>query len=315
MTTTPDIDVLYERFCSALPTDVQPLARSLAFELKLVPTPSVPWSAVFKHAVTLQAPRLLAEGISAESPAIERAVLAHMLAVIEAFGTDRIADQQVDDKPELHRVLSFVRTARDEALSAIGGDDAMRMARAADLETRAAIASERTILGRGEPVDFLTYEATSAGKQAVGIPASVALAKSARLGSAQLDIVRSTLMGIWLGLQFQDDVADWEDDIAHGGAWAVVLARQARFENKTHGAPNLKHLVLSSGVLAEMLALSASRFYSAVAGAESLGAGRLAEWLRARAAEVFDFCEKERRNPGYLWRMKRLAPWASEVLG
>jgi hypothetical protein len=312
-----DIDALYERFCVALPPELRGFGRSLAFELKLAPEPSIPWSSVFKHRVTLQAPGLLYEDTAAfEAGALEKAVFAHMLAVIEAFGTDRIADQQVADAPELRRVLALIRGARDEALSGIGGPTAVLMAHDADRVTRDSIARERNLLARGDGVDFATYEAVSAGKQSVGLPASVVLAQTAGFGPEKLETVNSTLMGVWLGLQFQDDVVDWEDDVTHGGAWAVVLARQCEPSTATAAtAEELKRSVFSTGVLAKMLGLSAERFHAALAGAEALGADRLAEWLRARSAEALDFCENERKSPGYLRRMKQLAPWAAEVLG
>lgn len=311
-----DIDSLYDVFCAALPPESRAVALALAYELKLAPAPDLPWSAVFKHEVTLGAPALIAENMhGAESRATERAVLAHMLAVIEAFGTDRIADEQVAGSPELAEVLRLARTARDAALFEIGGADAKRMAEQADRQTREAIATERLLLARGEPVDFGTYESVSAGKQAVGLPASLVLARTAALHGPKLETVRETLMGIWLGLQFQDDVADWEDDVTRGGAWAVLLARRVLPAALNPSAfPNLRELVLSSGVLASMLGLSAGRFRTALAGAESLGAERLSAWLRARSAEALDLCEKEGRSPGYFGRLKALAPWAAEVL-
>lgn len=317
MPTVTNIDVLYDDFCAALPTELRGLARSLAFELKLAPEPGIPWSAVFKHRVTLQAPGVLFEGTSGLEPrALERAILAHMLAVIEAFGTDRIADRQVHDAPELQRVLARARAARDQALSEIGGSAAVRMAQDADERTRNAISTERELLGRGESVDFETYETVSAGKQSVGLPASIALAQSAHFGAAQLEAVDATLMGIWLGLQFHDDVVDWQDDMTHGGAWAVVLARRSEPSSAAPASSDaLERSVLSSGVLAKMLGLSAGRFQSALTGAESLGAAQLTEWLRKRSAEALDFCEHERDSPGYLRRMTKLAPWAAEILG
>jgi hypothetical protein len=316
MPTIADIDALYASFCAAVPEEMRELARSLAFELRLTPAPGIPWSGVFKHRVTLQAPCLLFERTAGLEPwALERATLAHMLAVIEAFGTDRIADRQIAGTPELSRVLALARAARDEALLGIGGASAVQMAQDADRGTRDAIAKERDLLGSSEGVDFETYEAVSGGKQSVGLPASMVLARAAGFDPPQLEAVSSTLMGVWLGLQFLDDVVDWEDDVTHGGAWAVVLSRRSEPSVPPTTNPDaLKQHVLSSGVLAKMLALSAQRFDSALAGAESLGAEGLAEWLRARSAESLAFCEHERKSPGYLRRLKQLSPWAAEVL-
>jgi hypothetical protein len=316
MTNDVDIDALYESFCKSVPAALAETARTLAFKLKLVPSPDIPWSAAFKHPITLGAPALFAEAMPGIDPrTVERAVLAHMLAVVEAFGTDRIADQQIVAEPSLHHLLELIRSARDEALSSIGGEGTSAIARQADRQTVEAIATERRLLVAGEPVSLETYERVSAGKQAVGLPGTVVLAEAAGWGKAQSEAVRSTLMGVWLGLQFQDDVIDWEDDTTRGGAWAVLLALRS---NRGASAPveldGLRRLVLSSGTLADMLRLALGKFQVARAGAEWLGAGQLAEWLRAREVEALDYCAQENRSPGYVLRLKKLSPWAMEVL-
>src|SRR5438552_3283199 len=58
-----DIDELYEAFCGALPTATRMLARDLPHALGLAPTVGIPWSQVFKHEITLNAPALLTEGM------------------------------------------------------------------------------------------------------------------------------------------------------------------------------------------------------------------------------------------------------------
>jgi hypothetical protein len=314
MTNDVDIDALYDSFCASVPEALAETARTLAFRLKLVPSEDIPWSAVFKHRVTLRAPMLFAEAMPGiDSRTVEHAVLAHMLAVIEAFGTDRIADQQTADDPALRSVLELARRARDAALIRVGGQDAAAMGRRADRRTLESIATERGLLSRGEPVSLETYERVSAGKQAVGVPATVVLAEAAGWGEAKLETVRSTLMGVWLGLQFQDDVVDWEDDTARGGAWAVLLALQwTAGASRELGA--LRKLVLGSGALVDMLQLAAGQFQIARSGAEWLGAAELAEWLRGREAEALDYCAREERSPGYVLRLMKLSPWAAEVL-
>jgi hypothetical protein len=316
MAPNTDIDALYESFCSGVPQEARDVARTLAFRLKLVPAPGIPWSEVFQHRVTLQAPALLAEGMpeaGVESKA--RAVLAHMLAVIEAFGTDRIMDRQTEDEPVLRDVLGFAREARNSALSALVGPEAVRAAERADKETLTAIATERSVLLQGEAVDFGAYERISAGKQAVGLPASLALAEAAGWDGPRRDSVRTTLMGVWLGLQFQDDVMDWEDDVTRGGAWAVSLARNtsgATFDGAD--LSGLRERVLPSGVLAEMLRLAFERFRTARVESEKLGAHELSVWLREREAQALDAHSLEVKSPGYFLRLRKLAPWAKEVL-
>ena len=312
-----DIDALYESFCNQVPASMREVAFRLAFTLRLVPSADIPWSAAFKNVVTLQAPWLCVDPVSdALADSVERAVLAHMLAIIEAFGTDRIADEQVTDTPELRNVLALMREARDEALKGLGGSDAVRIAREADEQTRTAIAREREMLLRGDPVSLDKYEHVSAGKQAVGLPGSLALAAAVDWSAERKATLRSTLLGVWLGLQFQDDVVDWEDDATRGGAWAVVLAHH-RVGTSARGVENreaLRRVVHSSGVLADMLGLALEQYRAALSGAERLGAERLAAWLRERVAEVAEYHEKEHTHPGYLWRLKKLAPWSAEVL-
>src|SRR4051794_8258470 len=95
-----DIDALYAAFCDQLPGDVRSAGETLARDLGLAPRSDIAWSAVFKHEVTLQAPGFFAEAMpEVKRPLVEAAVLAHMLSVIEAFGSDRIADRQAEDTP------------------------------------------------------------------------------------------------------------------------------------------------------------------------------------------------------------------------
>lgn len=309
-----DIDALYESFCDKLPQSVRSTGKSLAHDLGLAPRRDIAWSAVFKHEVTLQAPVFFAEAMpDLDQRLLETVVLAHMLSVIEAFGSDRIADLQVADTPALRLVLSFMRDVRNDALAAAAGPALRDMATSADRRTHEAISEERRALLRGDAVSIEEYRAISAGKQAVGVPASLALARAAGWANDALDTLQSTLMGVWLGLQFQDDVADWEEDFARGGAWAVLLARRSLPGGTDDGGSPGK-LVLSSGVQAEMLELARSHFSQAAEGAEAVGAARLARWARDRASEVREQAEGERRSPGYFSRLRKLGAWRAEVL-
>jgi hypothetical protein len=311
-----DIDALYDAFCSGLPPDLRGTARALAAALGLVPNADVPWSQVFKNEVTLRAPNLIAEGMPGIGPAlVEKAVLAHMLSIIEAFGTDRVADRQVDETPELRRILQSLRTARDDALQTLGGDACRALAAEADRRTHQAILAERSVLVRGDAVDFEMYREISSGKQAVGLPASIALATRAGWTTSQLVTLRSTLMGVWLGLQFQDDVADWEDDLTRGGAWLVVLARGANPEGARSDLASVQATVFGSGVLARVLDLSRAEYAQAGAGAELLGAHRLAQWATDRGHQATTEADGERRSPGFVGRLRKLNAWKAEVLG
>jgi hypothetical protein len=93
----------------------------------------------------------------------------------------------------------------------------------------------------------------SLGKQAVGFPATVALMTAAGCSEDALDDARRALEGIWLGLQFHDDVIDWEDDWQRAGAWAACLAKgRGASIDDDEAVETLRTNVLASGVLAQM---------------------------------------------------------------
>jgi hypothetical protein len=309
-----DVDALYEGFRDSLSPPIRDYGRGLAKALELAPSAEVPWSAVFKHEITLGAPALIAQALPVIPTArLESAVLAHMLSIIEAFGKDRIADGQVSATPELLDLLSAMRSARDAALYEVGGRQSVEAARAADRRTLAAIATERELFAADRSVSLETYVEVSSGKQAVGLPASLALAASAGFGDVETEAVRAALMGTWLGLQFGDDVADWEEDARRGGAWAILLAKGVRPAAAEAGHEPRR--LVSGGILATMLELSRRHFAQAAAAARTLGATRLEAWAAEREAEAAERCEGERRSPGYYSRMQQLAAWRAEVLG
>jgi hypothetical protein len=310
-----DVDTLFESFCSSLSSETAAAGRELAATLGLAPNADVPWSQVFKNPVTLEAPALLCEGISGVGPTeLEKAVFAHMLSIIEAFGGDRVADGQVADTVTLRRVLACTRASRDDALEALGGASARSFAGECDAQTNAAIAEEHVLLRRGEGLAIDVYRRVSAGKQAVGLPATLALAKVAGLDARGVETVRRTLMGVWLGLQFHDDVVDWKDDLARGGAWMAALAKRRPFDAPAGDAGSIEARVLASGVLTEVLELSAESYEEAARGAELLGAQTLARWASSRATDARAQAEGERRSPGFVGRMRKLEAWKSEVL-
>ncbi len=313
------IDPLYDAFVRSLTGSLSEGARALAVTLRLAPERGIPWSLVFSHEVTLGAPALVAEALPRiERPRVEAAVSAHMLAVIEAFGTDRIADQQVPASPELQALLQAIRDGRDASLARVGDPRLLGQEprggsatyEEADRTTRDAIALEASILSTRREVGFDEYEAVSLGKQAVGFPASLALASAVGADLARLRTLSDVLAGVWLGLQLADDVNDWEDDAARTGAWAIVLAGADR--SQAHR--DVRRAVLESGVLAKMLARSHGHFRAAEQGAESLGATRLARGAGERATEVWKLVEAERAAPGYVARRQSLGAWAAEVL-
>lgn len=312
-----DIDALYAAAVETLPEELQAAARQLPFTLKLAPAPDINWSEVFNHEVTLQAPALFAEAMPGATPAqIRDAVLAHMLAVIEAFGNDRIQDGQIQGSDRLQDLLAYLRMARDRAILRL--TDEMDPFAAADRETRDAILTERALLNRAEVSTFPQYEAISLGKQSVGFPATLALARAAGLGKAEITSIERTLACVWLGLQFEDDVLDWEDDWRQGGAWVVCLARGQRSHFRSNERPTvpnaLQHFVLETRVLPHMLGLARRKYRAVRRRATILRARKLASWAEQRERHVASLARMETKHAGYVLRMQRLAPWASVVL-
>jgi len=310
------IDHLYEGFAASLPPGLRELARELPYVLKLAPVPSARFSEVFSHQVTLGAPWLLAEAFPTATPEmVRRATLAHALSVIEAFGNDRVSDGQVQGTSELVSLLAYLRHARDRALEALGFDGAEGAL--ADERCRAAIAEERALLAEKAPICFAEYERISLGKQAPGFPGALALARAAGASTEVLSALGTLLEGVWLGLQFEDDVVDWEDDFRSGGAWAVCLARGLRADlarEDLQRSDAVRRAVLESGALCSMLERSCQRYLSAAERAQALGAERLSAWARTQHTRLETMIRLEAQHAGYSVRARKLSAWAAEVL-
>ncbi|HEX3771303.1 MAG TPA: hypothetical protein VHV30_10580 [Polyangiaceae bacterium] len=319
------VDELFEVFADRIGEPLGEIARDLPRTLALAPAASVPWSRVFSHEVTLGAPALFAEAMQELDPTILRnAVLAHLLAVIDAFGTDRIEDLQIEASPTLFAVLGQARRERDRAVGRIfpGGVPAEFDFRAADALTMRAIRSERIALLSGRSIDLEGYERAALDKQCAGIVASVALARAAGWSASRRRTVRLTLESISLALQLADDVVDWEDDLRHGGAWAVSLARGLqqptsgvmRIEGADDPPQSIRERVLQSGVLVAMLTRAWVHMRRARRRAAALGARRLATWAASQEEKLRALAAAEAANAGYAVRAKALAAWACEVL-
>ncbi len=312
------VDDLYAEFASSLGRELAEHARDLPRALRLAPVPNAPWSSVFSHEVTLGAPALFAEAMpSASLLAVRDATFAHMLAVIEAFGVDRIEDGQIKALPEVVAVLERVRRERDKAWARVSkstSGDSVVDPRAADWMTSHAIATERVLLTRSEAVTFATYENVSLAKQTSGLVATVALARAAGWSPRRRLATRRALESVALGLQMHDDVADWEEDQARGGSWAVALAKGKHHPPEETPAENLRGWVLRAGVLRSLLLRARWHMRAAALRAEALGARRLAGWARGRSERLGILVEAESRSPGYAIRVHALSAWAAEVL-
>jgi hypothetical protein len=320
--TSNAINELYGGFVSTLPANLQQLGRSLPHVLALAPDPRTPWSDVFSNEVTLNAPALVGESFPRlDRELIRRAVLGHALSVIEAFGVDRVADGQVRPTPELLGLLEHLRNARDAVLERVWAGTA-KAARLADAEARDAIREEHELLSCIGAATFVEYRRISLGKQAVGFPASLALARAAGATDSQLEEVKRALRGVWLGLQFEDDAVDWEDDWSRGqGAWAVSLARrrleavkQLESDERPTEPDLIRRRVFNMRVLYLMLREARYQYRGAWRYSRILGAHHLADWAEKRKLRADELLPLEEKHAGYVVRSRKLAAWAAEVL-
>lgn len=316
------IDALYGGFADALSPEIRRLALDLPYVLELSPRAGVGWNDIFNNRITLEAPALIGEAFDQVDPSLLRdAVFAHALSVIEAFGADRIADGQVRPTPQLLSLLLEHRRARDRLLERVW-PGAAKLATAADRETNEAMREERAVLKRVGAVTFEDYRTISLGKQAVAFPASLALASAVGASELQLECVRRTLAGVWLGLQFEDDAADWEDDWRRGtGAWAVSLARRRLESVRQQGTDDrptepdlIRRRVFRMRVLHSMLRSARHQYRVARRYAHSLRAQELTRWADGRIARLDQILPLEAQFAGYVVRARKLAPWAAEVL-
>jgi hypothetical protein len=314
------VDAIWTAFSSTLPPDLQHEARVLARAVGLVPLPDIPWSNVFKNEVTLAAPALFASAMPLATPQmVMAATTAHMLAVIDAFAIDRMLDRQATGGPQMQRLLAHVRSGRDRAIGELLGDAPSPYVDA-EYDAVCAINTERLLLGNGVALSFSDYSRLSLAKQAVAFPASLALARVAGWGSRHQRAVQQVLRGIVLGLQFHDDVADWEDDWRNGGAWAVSLCRgrgllDLATPDELSDLEWLRRQVHASGVLATMMNLARLRYREAERIAALLGASALSTWALEQETAAADLAERESNNAGYVVRAHQLSGWAMEVLG
>lgn len=315
------VDELYAAFVGTLEPPLDDVARGLAHTLGLAPSREIGWAQVFGHEVTLAAPAMVAEAMpSLDSAAVRDAVMAHMLAVIDAFGTDRVEDGQVPPTRELLDVLERARAARDAAIgrAAPGTQDPAIDYALAEQRTLAAIAEERAVFQAGDAVGFGRYLAVSLDKQQLGLPASVALAHAAKWDARRRKSLARALESVALGLQLYDDVVDWGDDLTRGGAWAAALAAQVTTHQPARDRRtvplSVKRLVQASGVLPRMLRASARSFRAARRRAEALGVERLAGWARLREAHIGELALREAESPGFTERARALSSWQKAVL-
>jgi hypothetical protein len=273
----------------------------------------LPWSRIFHQEVTLALPFTFAEATGgAADEMIGRAVTAHMLGIIAAFGADRIDDGQLVATSTTMAVLERVRAARDAAIRSFGLSIASPLYdyRAADLATADANRAEKEYLGAHSATDFITYERLAIGKQYLVFPATMNFARACGMDAQALEQVAAMCLAMAMGLQLRDDATDWEDDQKDDRSWVVRLLRGAAgAEADGHDSPSLKERVADQGILISLLARAVSHFEHAAHLAGSLRAYRIASWGKRQAQLTNELLTNERREPGYTvrWELTRKA--------
>jgi hypothetical protein len=169
---------------------------------------------------------------------------------------------------------------------------------------------------------FGEYRRISLGKQAVGFPASVSLAIASGAAPPLVEQIKRVLIGASLGLQFEDDAGDWEDDWRRGGgAWAVSLARRrleavsVQTSDERPTEPDIvRRRVFKMRVLYLMLREARHQYRVAWRHARVAGMTTIARWAEQRQARLDDLLPLEDRHAGYVVRAIKLGSWAAEVL-
>lgn len=314
------IDELWEDFARGLPADLRADAAALSVSLRFTSSADPRWSRAFAHEITLGAPLLVAEGMPSVPAALVRdAARAHLLAMVEAFGTDRLLDGQLDLNPAIPRVIEAARAARDAALARVlpaavsAGDLDLTYTRA-DHEMAAAMREEDAVFRGGEPASWPRYLRVARSKKRVARPASLSLAVAAGWDARRRRALSRLLDAVCVALQIDDDVIGWEADLYRGGAWAASLAAQVPFRSDPRDRKTVpvsaRRLVSESGALLRMVQQSVRSFRAARRLAGALGLTRLAAWARAREAHAADLVNREAATPGIAGRAHDLAGWA-----
>jgi hypothetical protein len=304
------IDHTYARFVNRLPEHLATVAADLPHRLGLTPNAGTPWSRVFNNPAVLGFPMLLLAGAGRVPPETrDLAGAAHLFAIIGAFGMDRIDDGQIVVGLGERAIIDRVRRARDKALAPLLAQAPAVTFDYAEGErlTAESVQEERAAAAGREPVTMARYLAVAWKKQGLAFPACLAAAAAAGLPPEEQQQVEAAVAGAALGLQYRDDVVDWEDDLAQGFAWAPALLAQPPSGPAT--SAELQERLHAEGVLVRLLEMSSAAFGAAAEAASALGAEALATWARAQAELTAGLAAREATTPGFAvaWERERKA--------
>lgn len=303
------IDHAYEGLVANLPERLATIARELPYRFGLTPNPATPWSRVFNNAAVLGFPALLLANGGKPVPREirERAVEAHLFAIVAAFGMDRIDDGQISVGPGERAVIDIIRRARDKALAPLlerASEGAVTF-EWGERMTAESVEEERAVFSGCVPATLERYQTISWKKQGLAFPASLAAAAAAGFSAEEQKQVEALVAGAALGLQYRDDVVDWIDDLERGSSWPVALLGRAQATT----VAGIERELHAAGQLVRLLEMSSAEFRKAGAAAEALGAASLSCWAYGQAEQTAALAEREAASPGAAvrWEHERRA--------
>lgn len=302
------IDSAFERLVVTLPARLAVIARDLPYRFGLTPNPGTPWSRVFNNAAVLGFPALLLSTKKVSKEIRQRAIEAHLFAIIAAFGQDRIDDGQITVGAGEVALIEIIRKARDRALAPL-------LAQAPEMNmtfvwgekvTTQSVEDERTVFTGQMKATLDLYRQVSWKKQGLAFPATMVAVAAAGFDAEEKKLVETLVTGAALGLQYRDDVVDWRDDFALGASWPVEMLQDAVEAESIEAVEQRLHV---ERMLVGLLEMSYQAFHDAALAAEALGAQALAMWAHGQAEVTAGLAEKELTQPGYAvaWERTRKA--------
>jgi hypothetical protein len=298
------IDSAYERLVATLPARLTTVARDLPYRFGLTPNPGTPWSRVFNNAAVLGFPALLLSAQRVPKEIRQRAIAAHLFAIIAAFGQDRIDDGQITVGAAEYALIDIIREARDRALTPLlAKAPELKMTFACGEElTAQSVDDERCVFTGKTPATLDLYRQVSWKKQGLAFPATMVAVAAAGFDSEEKRHVEALVTGAALGLQYRDDVVDWMDDFMLGASWPVELLQDAVDAMSIQEVEQRLH---AERTLVGLLEMSYRAFQEAALAAEALGATALASWAHGQAEVTGNLAEKELVQLGYAVQWER----------
>lgn len=298
------IDSAYERLVVTLPARLASIARDLPYRFGLTPNPGTPWSRVFNNAAVLGFPALLLSAQRVSKEIRQRAIEAHLFAIIAAFGQDRIDDGQITVGAAEYALIDIVRKARDRALAPLLAQaPEMKMTFAwGEAVTNESVEEERAVFTGQTPATLDLYREVSWKKQGLAFPATMVAVAAAGFDAEEKKHVEALVTGAALGLQYRDDVVDWMDDFALGASWPVEMMQDAV---ESVSIQEVEQRLHAERTLVGLLEMSRQAFHEAALAAEALGATALASWAHGQAEVTDGLAEKELAQPGYAVQWER----------